>query len=154
MTVVVGTRPRLGFAGAGWIGRSRLEAIAASGAAEIAAVADPAVAGCLSSFDELLELDLDGIVIATPSALHADQAVAALGRGLAVFCQKPLGRNAAEARHFVETAERADRLLGFDLSYRHTAAARAVRDEVRSGRTGAVLAAQLVFHNAYGPDRE
>ncbi len=31
----VAARPRLGFAGLGWIGRSRLDAIAASGAAEI-----------------------------------------------------------------------------------------------------------------------
>jgi predicted dehydrogenase len=154
VSVAVGTRPRLGFAGAGWIGRKRLDAIAACGAGEVAAVADPAVPGCLSSFDELLEADLDGIVIATPSALHADQAVAALDRGLAVFCQKPLGRNAVEAKRVVDAARRADRLLAVDLSYRFTAAARAVRDEVRSGRTGRVLAAQLVFHNAYGPDKD
>jgi predicted dehydrogenase len=32
---------RLGFLGTGWIGRSRLEAIVRSGAAEIAAIADP-----------------------------------------------------------------------------------------------------------------
>jgi predicted dehydrogenase len=43
---------------------------------------------------------LDGVVIATPSALHAQQALAALERGLAVFCQKPLARTAQEnARH-------------------------------------------------------
>ena len=154
MSVAVGTRPRLGFAGAGWIGRNRLDAIAACGAADVAAVADPAVPGCLSSFDELLESDLDGIVIATPSALHADQAVAALERGLAVFCQKPLGRNAVETKRVVDAARRADRLLAVDLSYRSTAAARAVHDEVRSGRTGRVLAAHLVFHNAYGPDKD
>ena len=154
MSTAVDTRPRLGFAGAGWIGRNRLEAIAASGAAEVVAVADPAVDGCLSSFDELLEQELDGVVIATPSALHADQAVAALERGLPVFCQKPLGRDADEVRRVVDAARAADRLLAVDLSYRRTAAARAVRDEVASGQTGRVLAAQLVFHNAYGPDRD
>ena len=46
----------------------------------------------------LLKLDLDGIVIATPSALHAEQAIAALNAGVAVFCQKPLGRTACEVR--------------------------------------------------------
>src|SRR5881409_284809 len=35
-------RPRLGFLGVGWVGRNRLEAIARSGVAEIAAVVDPA----------------------------------------------------------------------------------------------------------------
>ena len=158
MTVpAVATRPKLGFAGIGWIGRSRLEAIAASGAAEVAALADPVGSDldvdCLDSFEELLERDLDGVVIATPSALHAKQAVMALDRGLAVFCQKPLGRDASETRAVVEAARRADRLLGVDLSYRYTRAAQALRDEVRSGALGEVYAVDLVFHNAYGPDK-
>ena len=49
---------------------------------EIEAVADPAVPGALDSLDELLEHDLDGIVIATPNALHAEQAIAVLDAGL------------------------------------------------------------------------
>src|SRR4051794_41423196 len=99
--------PRLGFLGVGWIGRARLDALAALGAAQIAAVADasaplvedacahyPAAAGC-ASLGELLERDLDGIVIATPNALHAEQAITALEAGLPVFCPKPLARNGA-----------------------------------------------------------
>jgi predicted dehydrogenase len=147
------TRPRLGFLGLGWIGRSRLDAIVASGVAEIGAVADPARPEALDTFDELLERELDGVVIATPSALHAEQAVAALERGLAVFCQKPLGRTAAEARAVVEAARAADRLLGVDLSYRFVQAFQVARDIVRSGELGEILAADLAFHNAYGPDK-
>jgi predicted dehydrogenase len=153
VTVTHATRPRLGFAGAGWIGRNRLEAIERSGVAEVAAVADPAVDGCLGDFDELLNRDLDGIVIATPNALHAQQALAALERGVPVFCQKPLGRNAAETRAVVAAAREADVLLGVDLSYRHTAAARAVHEQVAGGAIGTVLLADLTFHNAYGPDK-
>ncbi|HVM18140.1 MAG TPA: Gfo/Idh/MocA family oxidoreductase [Gaiellaceae bacterium] len=149
----VATKPRLGFLGAGWIGRARMEAVAASGVAEVAAVADPALDGALASLDELLDLPLEGIVIATPSALHAEQAVAALERGLAVFCQKPLGRTAAEARAVVEAARAADRLLAVDLSYREAAAFRAAQDVVRSGELGELVAADLAFHNAYGPDK-
>lgn len=139
-------RPRLGFVGVGWIGRDRMEAIARSGVAEVAAVCDPAIPGS-ASFDELLELD--GIAIATPSALHAEQAIAALGAGLAVFCQKPLARTAAEARRVVEAARAADRLLAVDLSYRHVEAFRAALAEP----IGELVAADLVFHNAYGPDK-
>ncbi len=158
--------PSLGFLGVGWIGRHRMEAIAESGFGQVAAVADTSAemaeaarrtapdAQVADGLDGLLEMGLDGIVIATPSAMHAEQSIRALTAGAAVFCQKPLGRNAAEAQLVVDAARRADRLLAVDLSYRFTAAARAVRDEVRSGRTGRVLAAQLVFHNAYGPDRE
>jgi predicted dehydrogenase len=94
-----------------------------------------------------------GIVIATPSALHAEQAEAALGRGVAVFCQKPLARTAAESRRIVAAARAADRLLGVDFSYRHTAAMQRVRELVRSGEIGDVYAVDLVFHNAYGPDK-
>lgn len=159
------TRPRLGFAGVGWIGRSRLQAVRDSESAEVAGVADPLEpervaageiapgAALVPSLDALLELPLDGVVIATPSALHASQARAALERGLAVFCQKPLGRTAEETRAVVEAARAADRLLCVDLSYRFTAAAQQVRAEVASGAIGDVYAVNLVFHNAYGPDK-
>jgi len=141
------TKPRLGFLGVGWIGRARMEAVA--DAAEVVAVADPALPDALESLEELLEQELDGVVIATPSALHADQAVAALKAGLGVFCQKPLGRTAAEADRVVEAARAADRLLAVDLSYRFTTAAQAVR----AADIGDVFAADLAFHNAYGPDK-
>jgi predicted dehydrogenase len=37
------------------------------------------------------------------------------------------------------------------LSYRYTAAVEAVRERVRAGELGQVFAADLIFHNAYGP---
>lgn len=156
-------RPRLGYLGVGWIGRSRMEA--ALEHATVAAIADPSAemreaAGALapgarrlSSMSELLEEDLDGVVIATPSALHAEQAIAFLERGVPVFCQKPLGRDRAENQRVVEHAERRDLLLGVDLSYRHTRALLALRELVASGELGEVFAMELVFHNAYGPDK-
>jgi predicted dehydrogenase len=101
--------------------------------------------------EALLDEELDGIVIATPSALHAEQAVAALERGLPVFCQKPLARTAAETKRVVDAARANDLLLGVDLSYRHTAAMRCIREVVASGALGAIYATDLVFHNAYGP---
>ena len=158
-----GTRPRLGFLGVGWIGRHRMEAIAKDGAGEIACVADPVAdaardasgaVGCsrvAGSLDELLDAGVDAVVIATPSALHAEQSIRALERGVAVFCQKPLGRDATETRRVVDAARAANRLLGVDLSYRHTAAVRAMRE--RLPELGRVHAVDLVFHNAYGPDK-
>ncbi len=153
----------LGFLGTGWIGRNRMEAMLATGEAKAIAVCDPNTdmaakardlapdARHVSSLDELLACEPDGVVIATPSALHAEQSVQALESGASVFCQKPLGRNAAEVQAVLAAAERADRLLGVDLSYRHTAAMQAVRERVRSGELGEVFAADLIFHNAYGP---
>jgi predicted dehydrogenase len=158
-------KPRLGFLGVGWIGRSRLDAIAGSGLAEVVGICDPnpALAGeaaalapraaLVPSLDDLLALRLDGLVIATPSALHARQCLDALRKDVAVFCQKPLGRTAAETREIVERARRGGRLLGVDLSYRHVEAARRVADLARSGALGRIYAADLYFHNAYGPDK-
>ncbi|MFC0385752.1 Gfo/Idh/MocA family protein [Muricoccus vinaceus] len=160
-----GTRTRLGFLGTGWIGRHRMAAILASGAAEAVGIADPSPemaaeaaklapeARVVVGIDDLLALRPDGIVIATPSALHAAQSIQALEAGAAVFCQKPLGRSAEETRAVVDAARRADRLLSVDLSYRHTEAMRRIRELVRSGEIGRPYAVDLVFHNAYGPDK-
>ncbi len=159
------TRPRLGFLGVGWIGRNRLAAIASSGNADIAVLADPSPeavreaariapgASVVRSLDEMLDAGINGIVIATPSALHAGQALAALERGVAVFCQKPLGRNANETCRVVDAARAANCLLGLDLSYRYTEGMSRIRELVSAGRLGKVYAAELVFHNAYGPDK-
>ncbi len=158
--------PRLGFAGLGWIGLNRLESIARTpGAAEVVAVADP-VPACrarakaiapgaraVPDYDALLDSALDGVVIATPNALHVEQVERALARGLAVFCQKPLAPTAADTARLVAAARAADRDLDVDLSYRHVRAMRTVHRLVRSGAIGAVYAVELVFHNAYGPDK-
>jgi len=106
-----------------------------------------------ADFEELLNHDLDGVVIATPNCLHAEQSIAALERGIAVFCQKPLGRNASETRKIVDAARNADRLLGVDLSYRAIPAMQAISDFVESGELGNVFAVDVKFHNGYGPDK-
>jgi predicted dehydrogenase len=160
-----GTKPRLGFLGVGWIGRHRMGAIAESGAAEIAAMADASETALesarefapkcevASSLEELLDAELDGIVIATPSAMHAAQTIEALEHGVAVFCQKPLARTASETQRVIEAARTADRLLGVDLSYRFTEGMQRIRELVRGGELGSIYAVDLVFHNAYGPDK-
>lgn len=157
--------PRLGFLGLGWIGRARMQALVEAGAAQVVAVADtdpallreitPAgrVQAC-ASLEAMLRARLDGVVIATPSALHAEQAIFALEHGCSVFCQKPLARNAAEAARVVATARSRDRLLGVDFSYRHVAGIAAVRELILKGELGDVYAVDLTFHNAYGPDKE
>jgi predicted dehydrogenase len=157
--------PRLGFLGLGWIGQHRMQALLDDKACQVVGIADPSAevrarvqplvpdAAVGETLEDLLRHDLDGLVIATPSALHAQQSLAALERGVAVFCQKPLARTAAENAAVVEAARRADLLLGCDLSYRFTDAMRRIRNSVLEGELGQVYAADLVFHNAYGPDK-
>ena len=157
----------LGFIGVGWIGRNRMEAILKNTSAKAGIIAEPfqenaAEAEKLAKnaiFEEspekiYSEENLDGIVIATPSAMHAEQSIRALNSGKAVFCQKPLGRTALEVLEVVEASKKADKLLAVDLSYRYTKAFRAIYDLVKNGEIGKIYAVDLVFHNAYGPDKE
>lgn len=159
-------RPKLAFVGVGWIGRHRMNAAVESELADVVIVSDPS-AECLSeaqkiapsakaasSFEEAInDPDVNGVVIATPSALHRDQAVQAFEKGKAVFCQKPLGRNAVEVADVVQAARRADRLLGVDFSYRHTEAFQKILPVIQSGELGKLFSVDLKFHNAYGPDK-
>jgi predicted dehydrogenase len=159
------TKPRVAFVGLGWIGRHRLQALLEQHLVDVVAIADadaaareqahalvPAAA-VMHTCDEALACGPDGVVLATPSAMHAAQSITALDAGVAVFCQKPLGRNAHEVERVIAAARRANRLLGVDVSYRHTEGLSRIRDLVREGAIGRVYAIDLTFHNAYGPDK-
>ena len=161
-----GRVPRLAFAGVGWIGRNRMQAAAESGLAEIVLISDPStdciseamkIAPCckhVASFEDMINHpDVDGVVLATPSALHMEQSVQAFKMGKAVFCQKPLGRNAGEVCAVVSAAATANKLLGADFSYRYTSAFQKIHPIIQSGELGKIFAVDLKFHNAYGPDK-
>lgn len=158
-------KPRLGFVGVGWIGRNRLQSIVEADIAQVAAIYDVVTdagveaqklapdSALFSCFEELLKHDLDGVVIATPNRSHAEQSIAALEQGIAVFCQKPLARNAFETRRVVEAARRADCPLGVDLTYGAIPAMGRVNQIVASGELGKIFAIDAKFHNGYGPDK-
>lgn len=159
--------PRVGFVGLGWIGRKRLDALIADDDASIdvaalvdsdadrlhaAAIAHPD-ATVAPTIDAVLDEDLDAVVIATPSGLHAHQAIACLEQGLPVFCQKPLATTLFDVHRVLAAAQAADRLLGIDFCYRHITGMAELRRRLMSGAIGEVIAINLVFNNAYGPDK-
>jgi predicted dehydrogenase len=160
--------PLVGFIGTGWIGLNRMNAIAKENMIIIDAIADSDKdnlmraqesipdAKVFESIEELLDNNtgLSGVVIATPSALHADQAIYALEKGMAVFCQKPLGRTAQETKSVVEAAQNNNKLLGVDFSYRFTEGMQKIYHLIKSETIGKIFAINLVFHNAYGPDKK
>jgi predicted dehydrogenase len=162
---IVDQKPMLGFIGVGWIGRNRLQAVAEQQIGDIRVVSDPNAgyaeealryakgAKVVDSLAELIDNDVDGVIIATPSALHASQSIDALAAGKAVFCQKPLGRDAAEVKAVVEKAQEKDVLLSVDFSYRFTDGIVALKSVLDSSELGDIYGVNLVFHNAYGPDK-
>jgi predicted dehydrogenase len=109
---------RLAVLSAGGIGRLHVERIARSGEARLVAICDPAPAAralaeahharhhhTLESM--LLTEALDGVIIATPTCLHARQAAACIAEKLPVLVEKPIADNFDEARKLVATAKKA-----------------------------------------------
>jgi predicted dehydrogenase len=156
---------RLGFLGLGWIGRKRLDTVAESGLIEVVGLADAASdrataaaerypdAVVARDLEALLSCGIDGVVIATPNACHAEQALACLERGIPVFCQKPLATDAAATARVIAAARAADRLLAVDFCYRHVQGMSELRQRLAAGELGQLLSIDLQFHNAYGPDK-
>jgi myo-inositol 2-dehydrogenase/D-chiro-inositol 1-dehydrogenase len=73
----------------------------------------------------LADRDIDAVWLVTPSALHADQIVAALRAGKHVFCEKPLSLDVSECERVLAEAGRHPHLQAaigfmrrFDPSYR------------------------------------
>jgi predicted dehydrogenase len=157
---------RLGFIGLGWIGRQRLDAIARDERITVAALTDTSAeklnAAALAypqalgarDLDELLTAELDGVVIATPNGAHAAQALRCLERDVPVFCQKPLGTTYGSTVQVIEAARAANRLLGVDFCYRHVRGMSELKRRIGAGVLGEITSLDLVFHNAYGPDKQ
>ena len=80
----------------------------------------------LAAFDDLdrlLALPLDAVVIASPDALHREQALAAFAKGLHVYCEKPLCYGVDDIDDVIAARDRAGKILQvgymkrFDPSY-------------------------------------
>lgn len=79
------------------------------------------------------------IVLATPDALHAEQATAALTAGKAVVVDKPFALTLADARRLVELSEATGVLLSVFQNRRWDADFLALQAEIASGRLGRVV---------------
>jgi len=95
--------------------------------------------------DLLADPDVDAVYIPLPNHLHLPWTLKALEAGKHVLCEKPLARNAEEAREMVRAAERKGRLLMEGFMYRFHPRGRMVRDLVRQGSLGAVRWVRSAF---------
>ncbi|MEM6758944.1 MAG: Gfo/Idh/MocA family oxidoreductase [Pseudomonadota bacterium] len=80
---------------------------------------------------------VEAVVIATPQSMHREIAVAALGRGKPVLCEKPLGASIEDGAAMVAAAEAAGvaNMVGFN--YIRTPASRFARQLIADGAIGA-----------------
>lgn len=124
----------------------------------VSAVADPvperrseavAAFGCAAYDDpyDVIADDVDVIVVATPSASHVPQTLAALAAGKHVVVEKPMAQSAEEIDRMVKAAEQADQLLTCYQPRRFDADFAAVRDIVRSGQLGEIILTRRSLHH-------
>jgi predicted dehydrogenase len=97
------------------------------------------------SFDELLrsERELGFVDLATPPSLHAEYALAALGRGIHVLCEKPLTVNVREAMQLVAAAREQRRVVFPAHNYKHAPVVKFSQEVIKSGRIGTVRSVTL-----------
>jgi predicted dehydrogenase len=128
-------------------GNGVVAAIAARDQARADTVAEQlGIARAYGSYEALLaDPEIDAVYIALPNALHAPWAIAAAEHGKPVLCEKPLARDAAEARHVVDVfAQRGVPLMEAFMYRFHPQHAR-VRELIDADAIGEVRAVRASF---------
>ena len=80
----------------------------------------------------------DAAINATPDAVHAPTSLKLIAANKAVFCEKPLAVNEADAFAMTEAAEAADVVAMVNFTYRNAYAVQKARAMIDAGEIGAV----------------
>src|SRR5882757_4969043 len=91
--------------------------------------------------------DIDLVSIVTPVVTHCEMTLAALDRGKAVLCEKPMAMNAAEALRMTERAGETGALALIDHELRFLPGRVKMRELVRRGDIGKVRHAKLTLRS-------
>jgi myo-inositol 2-dehydrogenase/D-chiro-inositol 1-dehydrogenase len=153
---------RFGVLGAGRIGKVHSRTIANSSRATVAYLADamPKAAAALAaevgarvaSVEDIIKAkDVDAILIATPTATHADLIEAASRAGKAVLCEKPVSLSVKRIVSCLKVAEKhkTNLMIGFNRRFDPNFAALAAR--IRSGDIGDVEIATIISRDPAPP---
>jgi predicted dehydrogenase len=150
---------RVGFIGAGVMGRVHLRGIVERADTTVVAVCEPSVQAygkTIELFDrhglpippnepdwerfvERFADQLDAVVILTPHAFHFAQATACLEAGLDVLLEKPMVLTADEAEALITTRDRTGRLLVVAFQGSLSPQIREASRLLRSGELGPIL---------------
>jgi predicted dehydrogenase len=87
-----------------------------------------------------------------PNALHAEPAIAAAQAGKHVLCEKPLARDAAEARTMLDAAEAAGVVHMCAFNYRFVPAVRRARELLEAGALGEIHHFRAAYRQSWGGD--
>ena len=151
---------KIGVVGLGKMGLSHLSMINSHPDVEVAGIVDSAgylldVLGKYTGLQKfgdyetmLNSVELDAVMIATPSRMHEPMVRAALERDLHVFCEKPLCLTSAESVALGELAEERNLVTQVGYHNKFVGAFQEVRNLLDAGAIGQVT---HVLAEAYGP---
>lgn len=142
---------RIAVAGAGLIGRAHIARILAEPRMALIAIIDPSDdARALAAEHGVIwwrDLDTalalarpDGVVIATPTALHAGQGLLAIAANTPMLMEKPIADTLEGARTLVQAAKAAGVPILVGHHRRHSPAAAAARALIQAGTLGKIVA--------------
>ncbi|MGQ9690723.1 MAG: Gfo/Idh/MocA family protein [Thermoproteota archaeon] len=101
-----------------------------------------------SDFSSLIrDEEVELVVVATPSHLHAPQAIEALKADRNVVCEKPMATSLSEADDMIKTARDTGKLLTVFQNKRFSPDFVRVREVVQSGKLGRIILVKIFLHS-------
>lgn len=101
--------------------------------------------------EDLLEQEeLEAVIIASPPHWHALHFLAAVARGLDVYCEKPLCYDLREGQAMMAAARQSGRIIQIGLQRRQSPCFQAVRAYLEAGDAGRVVCAEANIHYTAG----
>jgi len=89
---------------------------------------------------------IDAVYVASPVAMHAEQAVAAMIAGKHVLCEKPVAMNYAQAKNMVAAGHASGRLLGIAFYRRLYPKLIRAKELIEQGAIGQPVLAEATSH--------
>ncbi len=102
--------------------------------------------------DFVADKSIDAVWVAGPNYLHKEQAVAALGAGKHVLCEKPMAISPAECRAMISAAKKARRKLHIAYNTRHSPKMQAIHKQWMAGRFGKPVHGRAHLYYPYPED--
>lgn len=97
-----------------------------------------------SDAEEMLEKEnLDLVVVALPTYLHAKYSIMALNKGAHVFCEKPMARTVEECQEMIKAAKANNRQLAIGQCVRFNKVFEYVKEAIDDGKHGKLLRLEL-----------
>lgn len=142
---------RLLVAGAGQIGRRHIAHALEHPGIDLVGVIDPApdvrASIPVAGFGAIADVDVaaDGIIIATPTSLHADHAEMAAARGWHMLIEKPIASSLAQADRIVAATDRAGVQVLVGHHRRFHPQVQMLKTMLQAGRIGTPVLASMIW---------